>query len=255
MIYGVENRIEFILGDAMKVLPTLKADAVFLSPPWGGPAYQDSKTFNLNTMLPAPLNGLDIFRAAREVSPNVAFYLPRNVDIKQVAGLPRAIATSSTAKSETVSQDAKDEPCEFEQQFLNGKLKTVTAYFGKDIVAEEENSPSKAANVSNAGDEVSPGNDAELAGSTRSIVAWTGRHVRFNDIEDVEDDNDNEEEPGNDAEEVVAHKEESKCSSLDTTRGILSGESAPSISIRDAGLESWKRENRLYEAWIAAAVS
>lgn len=35
-IYGVEDRIEFICGDFMTLIPKLKADAVFLSPPWGG---------------------------------------------------------------------------------------------------------------------------------------------------------------------------------------------------------------------------
>ncbi|CAN0093748.1 unnamed protein product [Scytosiphon promiscuus] len=89
-IYGVENRIEFILGDAMKVLPTLKADAVFLSPPWGGPGYQDSKTFDLNTMIPPPLSALEMFRAARQVTPNVVFFLPRNVDAFQRGGRGRS---------------------------------------------------------------------------------------------------------------------------------------------------------------------
>lgn len=35
-IYGVEDRIEFICGDYMTLIPRLKADVVFLSPPWGG---------------------------------------------------------------------------------------------------------------------------------------------------------------------------------------------------------------------------
>lgn len=38
-VYGVENRIEFIVGDFFQLAPTLKADVVFLSPPWGGPNY------------------------------------------------------------------------------------------------------------------------------------------------------------------------------------------------------------------------
>ncbi|CAM9744124.1 unnamed protein product, partial [Sphacelaria rigidula] len=84
-VYGVENRIEFILGDAMKILPTLQADTVFLSPPWGGPSYQGTKTFDLHSMIPAPLTAVDIFRKAREVTPNVVFFLPRNVDVEQVS--------------------------------------------------------------------------------------------------------------------------------------------------------------------------
>ncbi|CAN0576298.1 unnamed protein product, partial [Ectocarpus sp. 12 AP-2014] len=116
-IYGVEDRIEFILGDAMKVLPTLKADAVFLSPPWGGPSYQGSKTFDLDSMIPPPLSALEMFRAARDVTPNVIFFLPRNVDPYQRG----------------VDLQAIDDTCELEKHFLNGKLKTTTAYFGEDI--------------------------------------------------------------------------------------------------------------------------
>ena len=36
-VYGVEHKIEFIVGDFFQVVPHLVADAVFLSPPWGGP--------------------------------------------------------------------------------------------------------------------------------------------------------------------------------------------------------------------------
>ena len=39
-VYGVDDRIEFIVGDFFDVVPSLKAaDVIFLSPPWGGPDY------------------------------------------------------------------------------------------------------------------------------------------------------------------------------------------------------------------------
>lgn len=38
-IYGVADRIEFIVGDFMTLADSLKADLIFLSPPWGGPQY------------------------------------------------------------------------------------------------------------------------------------------------------------------------------------------------------------------------
>ena len=46
-VYGVEDRIEFILGDFFHVAKDLKADAVFLSPPWGGPEYLKEPVFKL----------------------------------------------------------------------------------------------------------------------------------------------------------------------------------------------------------------
>ena len=36
-VYGVEAKIEFIVGDFFSIAPKLVADAIFLSPPWGGP--------------------------------------------------------------------------------------------------------------------------------------------------------------------------------------------------------------------------
>lgn len=38
-VYGVSDRIEFIVGDYLQMCERLKADVVFLSPPWGGPEY------------------------------------------------------------------------------------------------------------------------------------------------------------------------------------------------------------------------
>lgn len=55
-IYGVLEKIEFIVGDFFELVNAkesiLKADAVFLSPPWGGPAYRSDKIYNLDTMRP-----------------------------------------------------------------------------------------------------------------------------------------------------------------------------------------------------------
>ncbi len=50
-IYGVADRIQFIEGDYMKLAPSLKADVVFLSPPWGGPEYLNAEVFDLETMM------------------------------------------------------------------------------------------------------------------------------------------------------------------------------------------------------------
>lgn len=50
------EKIEFIVGDFFQLVNAkesrLKADAVFLSPPWGGPSYRNDKIFDLDTMLP-----------------------------------------------------------------------------------------------------------------------------------------------------------------------------------------------------------
>ena len=80
-IYGVEDRIEFVVGDFFKVADTLTADAVFLSPPWGGPQYTEHQSFDLEKM---EVNGFRIFEAAKTISGNVAYFLPRNACVEQV---------------------------------------------------------------------------------------------------------------------------------------------------------------------------
>jgi len=82
-IYGVEHKIEFIIADFMKIAPRLKADVVFLSPPWGGLDYKKFKTFNMDKIL-QPVGGMGLYNIAAEISQDVAYFLPRNVDISQV---------------------------------------------------------------------------------------------------------------------------------------------------------------------------
>ncbi|CAD6339995.1 unnamed protein product [Miscanthus lutarioriparius] len=51
-VYGVEDRIEFIVGDFFRLAPFLKADLVFLSPPWGGPSYIQAPVYTLDMLMP-----------------------------------------------------------------------------------------------------------------------------------------------------------------------------------------------------------
>nr|XP_044998796.1 trimethylguanosine synthase isoform X2 [Jaculus jaculus] len=110
-VYGIADNIEFICGDFLLLAPCLKADVVFLSPPWGGPDYATSETFDIRTMM-SP-DGFEIFRLSQKITNNIVYFLPRNADIDQVASLA-----------------GPGGQVEIEQNFLNNKLKTITAYFG-----------------------------------------------------------------------------------------------------------------------------
>lgn len=258
IIYGVENRIEFILGDAMKVLPTLKADAVFLSPPWGGPSYQDSKTFDLHTMIPKPLTALEMFRAARAVTPNVVFFLPRNVDVKQVAELPASLTIAKGVGGAQESEnegDSKGERCELEQQFLNGKLKTVAAYFGEDIVVADDNNESSPLPQGPATKGVSPASHGAIeerhSGSETRVgehraPAWGGYHVRFSDDEGSTDP---EEETPRRGPSYTRMVEEAK-----KGKGFAELVSGAHDDLRNAS-SSRQRENAIYQLWVDAAAA
>ncbi|XP_017561479.2 trimethylguanosine synthase isoform X2 [Pygocentrus nattereri] len=116
-VYGVAQRIDFIQGDFLQLAPRLRADVVFLSPPWGGPEYLSAEVFNIKTMM-SP-DGFEIFRLAKMISENIVYFLPRNADMEQIASLA-----------------GPGGKVEVEQNFLNNKLKTITAYFGSLVKAD-----------------------------------------------------------------------------------------------------------------------
>ncbi|XP_028284123.1 trimethylguanosine synthase [Parambassis ranga] len=117
VVYGVSERIDFLQGDFLQLAPTLRGDVVFLAPPWGGPDYLSAEVFDIRTMMEP--DGFEIFRLAKMISDNIVYFLPRNTDMDQIASLA-----------------GPGGKVELEQNFLNNKLKTVTAYFGSLIKVE-----------------------------------------------------------------------------------------------------------------------
>ncbi|NXY46499.1 TGS1 synthase, partial [Ceuthmochares aereus] len=107
-VYGVADQIEFVCGDFMVLAADLQADVVFLSPPWGGPNYATADIFDIQTMIYP--DGYPF----RKITNNIVYFLPRNADIDQVVA----------------SLAGPGGKVEIEQNFLNNKLKTITAYFG-----------------------------------------------------------------------------------------------------------------------------
>ncbi|CAE6458976.1 unnamed protein product [Rhizoctonia solani] len=130
-IYGVADRIEFILGDYVSLAGSLaslgrRVDVVFLSPPWGGPSYisgstetgpaTDSKdahssVYTLDNLL--PISGAELFTISHKISRNIAMYLPRNTDVGEIGALA-----------------PPGENVEIEEEWMGSKLKALTCYFG-----------------------------------------------------------------------------------------------------------------------------
>ena len=115
-IYGVADRIEFIVGDYMELIPQLKADVVFLSPPWGGPDYANAEVFDIKTMI--SLDGFELFERSKAITGNIAYFMPRNADVEQLIFLA-----------------GPGGKVEVEQNLVNKKLKTMTAYYGELVNA------------------------------------------------------------------------------------------------------------------------
>ncbi|CAG9770698.1 unnamed protein product [Ceutorhynchus assimilis] len=117
-VYGVTDKIEFIIGDFFNLAQSLKADAVFLSPPWGGVDYSNQKVYDLESML-QPVGFSTLFATAGKISKNVAAFLPKNCNTNtliEMAG-PGGLV-------------------EIEQDFLNSKQISITAYYNDLIKAQ-----------------------------------------------------------------------------------------------------------------------
>ncbi|MCL7042042.1 hypothetical protein MKW94_008780 [Papaver nudicaule] len=91
-----------------------QGDVVFLSPPWGGPTYTTVEKFTLDLL--KPRDGYSIFQAAQKITPNIIMFLPRNVDLHQVEEL-------SWLSSPPLN-------LQIEENYVEGRLKGITAYFG-----------------------------------------------------------------------------------------------------------------------------
>lgn len=120
-IYGVAHLIDFIVGDFFRLAPFLKADIVFLSPPWGGPEYRKAETYDIETML-QPKDGFSLFSTALSVAPSVVLFLPRTVDIEQLEQLAWLSNPPLAYK--------------VEKNYVNNFLKAVTVYYGE--IANQE---------------------------------------------------------------------------------------------------------------------
>ena len=104
-----------------------KIDVVFLSPPWGGPEYLTGPTYSLARTQPEP--AAELFRLARLMTPNVAFYVPRNTVLEDIAGLLPPPPPLDDVGYDGAASGAL-ERVEVEEEWMGTKLKALTCYFG-----------------------------------------------------------------------------------------------------------------------------
>ena len=89
---------------------------MFLSPPWGGPEYLDTKVYNLQQM-GSSMDGYKVFSIAKSVTPNVAFFVPKNTSYQQLKDLSAEAGGGGKVN--------------VEKNILNNKTKALTAYYGE----------------------------------------------------------------------------------------------------------------------------
>ena len=112
--------LEMVVSDFFTVAPTLAADALFMSPPWGGPAYRDAEVVRLAEDvggLGVGLEGLIAAAVAAHrlgVKPCIAVFLPRNSSLVDIVAAGAALGLD----------------VEVQREVVNGRVRSVTAYFG-----------------------------------------------------------------------------------------------------------------------------
>ncbi|MCJ1486001.1 hypothetical protein MMC06_006177 [Schaereria dolodes] len=115
-VYGVQDKISWYEGDCFEILKKQLADlgefsVIFASPPWGGPGYRSDAIFNLLSMEPYTLT--NILRPFQQLTKEVALYLPRTSDLRQLA-----IVTGDNQETKVI------------HYCMEGASKAICAYFG-----------------------------------------------------------------------------------------------------------------------------
>ena len=125
---SLKNTTEFQCFEGFKygglgLLPD-RIDTIFLSPPWGGMDYEQSgrrnytitKCINVSRNDGSTYNGEELLQLSAKAQRCVIYFLPRNVN-----GMWLGQNAFNAGYRHSI---------ELEQHKLNGKLKTLTAYFG-----------------------------------------------------------------------------------------------------------------------------
>lgn len=168
IIYGVADRIEFILADYLSFsqsylsLPShqqsRKIDVVFLSPPWGGPSYlsgSPAEALAATSVKPGdaaqeapvpveahpeyhladiqPIHGAELFALSRRLTPNIAYFLPRNTNLTEISDLVRVEGADHQG-----DKTEREEAVEVEEEWMGTKLKALTCYFGGLVAGQED---------------------------------------------------------------------------------------------------------------------
>jgi trimethylguanosine synthase len=127
-VYGVAGQLHCVLADWTSLARALgraaarkgdgarrplRPDAVFLSPPWGGPDYALQPQFDLAAPLAGGQCAGELLRGALALAPRAALFMPRTADSEQLLTLARRVGSVRAT---------------LENGLLNGKLKAKTLY-------------------------------------------------------------------------------------------------------------------------------
>ena len=122
-IYNCDDNIYFIKCDFLKIenytTVKVKADYIFLSPPWGGVSYKNSDIYSIKASMTPDIN--EIVKVSLRISKYIMFYVPRTLMLEELFGI--------------VSDIKKNNNIFFDIHILKSanKIKALLIIFGYDV--------------------------------------------------------------------------------------------------------------------------
>lgn len=136
--------VDFVLSDSMSTKSCFRKrtfDAVYLSPPWGHEGIRNRKiapVFGRRKLASLDVDGFKVFLKAIYLAKNdnIAFFLPRGMDINDLHRLARMTSDSTKAFIEIhESFDPDDETNDDEEYRF--RVRAITVYFGSQLAANK----------------------------------------------------------------------------------------------------------------------
>ena len=124
-VYHCENNIKFIHSDFLEMKNKIKADYIFLSPPWGGTEYKKSDIYSIKKFMHPDIT--EIIRVSLNVADNILFFLPRNLDLDELFDI------CSSVKNEIKEGSGKNLFFDIRIIKSNGRIKSLLIIFGHHI--------------------------------------------------------------------------------------------------------------------------
>jgi len=122
-IYNCKDNIHFIEYDFLKIQNysklKVKADYIFLSPPWGGISYKNSDIYSIKESMTPDIS--EIIKVSLKIVKYIMFYVPRTLMLNELFGI--------------ISEINKNERLFFDIHILKSanKIKALLIIFGYDI--------------------------------------------------------------------------------------------------------------------------
>ena len=124
-VYNCKDNIEFILSDFLKMKDKIKADYIFLSPPWGGPDYKFSSVYSIKKYMTPDI--VEIVKVSLSIAKKILFYLPSNLNLDELFDICWQV------KNQIKENSGKNLFFDIKILKSNDRIKTLLIIFGENI--------------------------------------------------------------------------------------------------------------------------